>query len=261
MNNLKVIWSLQKIAFKQYLEHRWGAFGSIINATFALLFSMFFISIIFTKIDALNGWTQNELFLILGIFRIELPIISLIFRHGVNSLIHSVESGELDLILTKPINSQIFITFRYPKLYELINVIAGLALVIYSLSKMEISFGILDFVILLISMILGTMIFYSIYFCIATLAIWFGRFTSFTEFFYILREPLSLPRDVLDKPLAWFITYIIPLGLIVSVPVEIFIGKSSLSLLFIEIIFSILTLGLSIWFWNFSLKRYSSASS
>lgn len=261
MKQLKIILALAKIASKQYLEHRIGTAGSIFNSILSLATTLLIITIIFNLVKDLNGWTKAELFLILGISRIQLTVFSAIFQRGINKIPESVNIGELDLLLTKPINSQLLVSFRYPKVYELINTLTGIILTFYALQQLRLQFDFWAIAILVAALICGQIIFYSIYFSLATLSFWIGRFYSFPDFFLILSNPMSYPSDIYTKPMDTILTYFVPIGLVVTVPIKIFLEKSPLYFLAIEFALTVLFLTFSIWWWNISLKRYSSASS
>lgn len=261
MKSLNIVLALHKIASKQYLEHRVGTLGSIFNSLLSLGTTLLFINIIFTSIQDLNGWSKAELLLVLGISRIQLTIFSAFFQRGINKIPESVNLGELDLILTKPFNSQLLVSFRHPKIYEFINTLSGLAITLFALSQLHFQPSLLQFILLVVSLICGQAIFYALYFSLATLSFWIGRFYSFPDFFQILTNPLAYPTDIFDSPLNSLLTYLIPIGLVITLPLKLYLEKAPVYFLGIELLFTAFFVSMSIWWWNFSLKRYSSASS
>jgi ABC-2 type transport system permease protein len=71
----------------------------------------------------------------------------------------------------------------------------------------------------------------------------------------------KLPVDIYKEPLKSFLTYLVPIGIMMTVPVKALIGMIS----FIGVVGSVaigcLSIFLALKFWRFALKKYTSASS
>lgn len=257
---LKVILSLMSFSFKRYLEHRWNTFGSIISSAISFALVLLFISILFSKTNAINGWSKEEIFFFAGVFQVFSSVFSFLFLRSINFLPNYIRRGDLDLILTKPVNAQILLSFRFTRSYEVINLLPGLIIIWYTSNLM----GILaswNIVLLVLGMLAGLLILYGLYFSLAILTFWLIRFSSLTSIYSMISTPLAFPVDIFGKGAALFLTFIIPLGFMLTVPVGVFLGKSPLILLLLGGVVAIISVSFSIWFWNFALKHYTSASS
>ena len=69
------------------------------------------------------------------------------------------------------------------------------------------------------------------------------------------------PIDIYQNPLRSFITFVIPVGVMVTFPAKAAMGLLSFNSVLISVGIGVAFLYLSIMFWRFSLKKYSSASS
>ena len=67
--------------------------------------------------------------------------------------------------------------------------------------------------------------------------------------------------EIYREPLRGIITFVIPVGIMMSVPAKALLGFSSESLIFVAIGIGILVFCLSLFAWDQALKRYTSASS
>lgn len=256
----KILTSLVNVATKRYLENRMNTTGVVLVSTTSLMIRILFISIVFNHVSNLNGWSKEGMLMVLGVSQVTEGIFYILFQRSINFLPSYIQKGDLDHILAKPINAQFMISFRYTRPFEVLNVLAGLALFIYALININISFSVLDSALLVINLVLGITILYAIYYSIACLGFWLVNFESQNTIYYMLTSPLSLPTDIYGKTFAFFATYVIPLGLITTVPIKIFLNKIYYFTL-LEIFFAVILLIFSNWFWNFSLKHYTSASS
>lgn len=255
-----LFFSLLIFETKREMEYRANAIGNFIYSFLSIIINIFFINIFFSQVSSLNSWSKYEAFLLIGVFRVLLAVQATLFR-GIFMLPAYINKGELDLLLVKPINSQFFISLRFPRVMALLDVLPGIFIIFYAVLHMNLTVNPANILILIISLFFGSIIFYSIMFIIATFSIWLKGFYSLPDLFYIIREPLGIPIDILGKTTSFVLTFVFPLAFIITVPVKVFLGKDSIIYFFGNGIIALLLFYFSIWFWNFSLKHYTSASS
>lgn len=258
---LKTLTALFALSIKTLLENRFNAVGNIFAPMLYLIALVVFINIFYSYTDTIFGWTKGESLFLLGLFRVITGIFSFLFLRSLFSISGYTKKGELDLFLTKPINSQFYISFRLMRAFEILNILPGLVLIIYALFEINLPLTLINWLMLISATLAGTFLLYSLYFSISTLAIWFGQFNSLFDVYDSLREPLSKPIDIFGERTAFVLTYIIPLGFIVTVPAKVFFGKVDWFQLLVLWLVASLFFVFSVWFWNFSLKHYTSASS
>lgn len=257
---LGLLLSLFSISSKRYLENRINTFANVMATAISIFITIIFINVIFTHTQTLNGWSQSQLLFLLGISRVLLSLYSALFQRSINRMPDYIRSGELDILLIKPLSAQFFLSFRLSRPFELFNAIAGFVLVAYALNQLDLVISTINVVALIVGLICGMVILYSIHYLLATLSIWIVNFYSLGVIFYLITNPLFLPTNIYGKTVSLVLTYIVPLGFIVMIPVQIFLNFSY-SLLLIEIVLATILILLSILFWNFALRHYTSASS
>jgi ABC-2 type transport system permease protein len=248
------------ISAKRYMESRWNTFNNIIASILSLVVTIIFVNSIFRFTGDLNGWTQGEVLLVLGGWKMMMSIFYTTFQRSINFLPIYVRDGELDHMLTKPINTRFLISFRLNKPFEIISVISGIALFSYALMNLNHYFSVMDLLLLCVNLFLGLVILYSIYYSLACLVFWFGNFSSLNVILFLISNPMQYPTNIYNKSLSFLITYLIPIGLVITIPVSIFLERTYY-LTILEIVFATILFVFSNWFWNFALKHYTSASS
>ncbi|MBI2022112.1 ABC-2 family transporter protein [Candidatus Daviesbacteria bacterium] len=258
--HLKVLIALISLSSKRYLENRINTFGTLIGSIISLIITLVFVNTIFLYTKELNHWNKYQMLFLLGISRIILSIFYGLFHRGISFITRYIRAGDLDYLLTKPVNSQFFISFRLTRPFEFINVLAGLILVGYALGGLTIGHLFINIPIFLINLICGFVILYSIYYMLATLSIWIINFYSLGSIFFIMTTPLSFPTNIYGKTVSFILTFILPIGLIISVPVEVFL-RNNFELIFAEIVVASILFLCSVSFWKFALNHYTSASS
>lgn len=257
----RLLLTFASIGLKRYLEHRWNTFGYITSSLGSLILSVLFIQIYYNFTGNISGWNKNEALLVLGLYRVVVPIFSMLCLKGIMKIPNYITSGELDIFLSRPINSQFYLSFSLIRIYDILSVFSGLFLVIYVMISSPMYYSAISWLALLISLIAGIVILYSISFCIATLSIWFIKFESIFALYDMVKNPLTFPTDFFGKNIQLFMTFVIPMTFILTVPTKIFLGKLEYSYLLVTILVAIACLKFSSWFWNFALRHYTSASS
>lgn len=260
MKYLKIFLALQNVSLKRYLENRGNALGNIVVTISDLLLTLFFIEVIFFHTPEIKGWSKYQVIFLVGVSKIALSLFTLFFYRSVHYMSRYIRKGELDIFLTKPINSQFYLSFLHTRVHEILGILSGVIVVVYALQNLgNLTGG--NLLELGIALLCGLIIFYSLYFILATLSIWFGRFTALPELFYMSRDPLSIPIDFLGSSATFFLTFVVPLIFVVTIPVKLFLDKSSAEELILSVSLSLILLGFSNWFWKFALRHYTSASS
>jgi ABC-2 type transport system permease protein len=71
----------------------------------------------------------------------------------------------------------------------------------------------------------------------------------------------KVPVDVYKAPLKQFLTYIVPVGIMMTIPGKALMGLTSFWGVVVSILIGLLIMFLALRFWNFALTKYTSASS
>ena len=222
----------------------------------------FFFQVIFQYQNSFGDFNQDAVIIFLILLYIVDSIYVFFLGGNVFEVNNKVRTGDLDFILTKPINPQFFISFRYINSYALISIsILSILLLQLSYNYHSEQFIIINYVVCFISVILGVSIFYSIEFIIACLAFWFRNFSYAGwlagELIKYSRRPDSIYKQ-------WFRNILftaLPMAMIVSVPARMLLFGPNTNLLLLQFFVSIFFLVISILIWNKGLIKYESASS
>ena len=222
----------------------------------------FFFQVIFQYQNSFGDFNQDAVIIFLILLYIVDSIYVFFLGGNVFEVNNKVRTGDLDFILTKPINPQFFISFRYVNSYALISIfILSVLLLQLSYNYHNEQFIIINYVVCFISIILGVSIFYSIEFIIACLAFWFRNFSYAGwlagELIKYSRRPDSIYKKWFRKTLFT----IFPMAMICSVPSRILIFGIDFKLFVLQLFISIFFLWVTTLIWRKGLLQYESASS
>lgn len=258
---IKLAIKLISFSTKRYMENRMNTLATILISFLSLGLIVGYIEIIFSYTDIIAGWKREEVIFLVGVARVVGALFSMLFLRSINFLPQYVRTGELDILLTKPVSSQFYLSLRLNRPFEIFNLMGGISVCWYGLNMINMDYGILNILLFSISLVAGLFVLYGVYYSIATLSIWFTSFFSLPSIFYIIREPINIPIDAFGKGVSFVLYYILPLAFIVTVPAGILLDKETFLFFALNILFSFFWVGFSIWFWKFALKYYTSASS
>ena len=244
------------------MENRFDFIFRAIPTILNLSINLFVISFIFSKIKEISGWNKEELFLLLGTYNIVWGLFFGLFIQNMAKINGYISRGDLDLFLTKPIDSQFYISVVNPIDFgEGATVILGIFLVTRAVNIMNINLNLIQFFTYAVIILSAVVAAYSLWFISLTLSFWIGRVYGLHEAFISFFEINKYPSDIFNGIIRNLFVYFLPLGVMVTFPTKFLLNRLDPMLIIWGSISGIIFLVTSHIFWNFALKRYSSASS
>ena len=241
------------------LAYRLNGLLIFVNMSLRFLMVVFLLQIAFLKTNAIAGWTKPEIFLFYGVFLLVDSIFDTFFAASLQKIPNLIEDGDLDFVLTKPANSLFIISFKEFYLLNFLNIIFSAIVISYAIKNLNIILLPINIILFAILIILGAIVYYSIYLILATIS-FHTIHTPFTELLESISGIMRFPLNIFGDKIKFIFTFILPLIFVVTVPAEAFMGLLS-NLTILAPLMTALVFLVALKFWNFSLKRYSSASS
>ena len=221
----------------------------------------FFFSFIFSYVDSLGDFSKDAVIIFLIITYLTDTVFVFFFGSNTFQVNRMVVRGDLDLLLLKPVSSLFFISFRYVSTYALISVFILSSLLIRATYIYSSSIGLINYMVFIISFIMGILIIYCVEFSIACLVFWYKNFSVggwlASELTKYSRRPDSIYTGVFRKALFT----VFPMAMVSSVPARMLLFGPNLNLLLLQMVVTLIALSLAIFIWNRGLIRYDSASS
>lgn len=225
-----------------------------------LRFSIFtlFIVVLLKATRALAGYNLDQTVFFFLSFNLVDILAQLIFRE-VYRFRQAVVTGTFDFYLIKPINALFRSLMAGPDLIDFITLIPLLGGIIYFMNRLQVETGsILVYIILVGVALVFALSFHILVLSLAVLT------TEIDHAIMMYRDIVGMgrfPIDIYIEPLRAFLTFIIPVGIMMTFPAKALLGLLSPSMIIYAVIFATLMFYLSLKAWNLSLKNYSSASS
>lgn len=222
------------------------------------LFALF-IYFMLSGLSDIGGYSKNQMIIFYLIFNLIDTSAQLLFRE-VYRFRPLLISGGFDMVLVKPFNPLIRVMVGGPDFIDFAMLIILLSIISYYIvfiTKIEI-LSLIPFLLLIVnSLIIATA------FHIFVLAI--GILTLSVDHLVMIYRDLTalarIPIDVYTQPARSLLTFIIPIGIMFTFPAKALFGLLNWQLILTSFVFGLVSLFLSLKFWNYSLKHYQSASS
>ena len=243
------------------MEYKLNILIDLLTGVLGLIGSVFLLTIFFQNSDQIGGWSFDQALIIQGIYTLLNGITNTWLNPNLKEIVKYIREGTLDFVLSKPIDSQFWISFKKISPPGFIEIALGIIIIIYSCNKNQVNLYQSNIFLWFFTLLCSISILYSLWFMISTTTIWFVKTWNATEvlrsFLYVGRFPISS----FSFSLRIFFSVIIPITFITAIPSEVILGTSSLWKVLLEIIVALIFLTFSRKFWIYGLKFYSSASS
>ncbi|MEO5721281.1 MAG: ABC-2 family transporter protein [Chthoniobacterales bacterium] len=222
-----------------------------------------FFSIIFGHVDKIGDWSKWEVVLLVGTHQIIAQLFQAFFFMNVSNIPELVRTGKLDSLLLLPVDSQFAVSTKQFGLDSIFNALLGGAVVIVSLVQLQVVPGAISILLYLVALGFGVAVHYSIMLALAAVSFWIIRAQGLVYGYFNFLQIARYPDVIFPRLFRFIFGWIIPVIIVANIPARLLIKPLSdpLWLMFHLMVAASVALVISRTFWNFALRRYSSASS
>ncbi len=257
---MRTFWLYLRVAVMNELQYRANFFIQILQSAVSMATGLIVLSLVFQRTAELDGWTRSELLVVMGVFTIVGGLVSFAIEPNMGWLMGDVRNGTLDYVLTKPIDSQLLVSMREFRVWKLTDVVVGLGVVVWGVSGLDNSLGVLDVVTFILLLLLGVISLYCLWMLLTTGAFWFIRMEQIQEMFDGLFRSGQYPVSMYPGWLRMTLTFVVPLAFAITVPSQALTDRLDSSQIVIAVAFVAALFLVTRMVWKIGLKRYSGAS-
>lgn len=254
----KIWWMLTYDSFSAVLSQRVALLFFLIGKTIRFVFFVIFLYFLILGTKTLAGYTSNQAIFFFLTFNVVDVLAQFLFRE-VYRFRPKIVSGDFDLTLVKPANALFISLMGGADFIDFITIPPLLAATWYVGALLHPTIlNTLYFILLIFNgLLIGTA------FHILVLA--FGIITLEIDHLIMIYRDLNsfgrFPVDIYKQPLAGILTYLIPVGVMITFPAKALMGLLSVGGIFISFLVGAISIFVALRFWNFALTKYTSASS
>lgn len=255
---IKIWWIMSRNAFLVTASKKRVIVLFLFTKILRFVFFFGFLYYLLQSTRTLAGYTQLQAIFFFLTFNVVDLVPQFLFRE-VYRFRPQIISGDFDLSLVKPVNALFRAMMGGADIIDLL-LLLPLTLIVFYLGVLlgPSTSQVLLYVILIFNSFAIATAFH-----IAVLSL--GIITFEIDNAILIYRDLTnlgrLPIDIYRQPFQSFLTYFVPVGIMITFPAKALMGILSPWGALASLLFAVTSIILSLRFWKFALKRYSSASS
>lgn len=255
----KLWWFFTKNTTSLAMQSRFGSVIFLLGKTIRFFIMFYFLYILVNETKTLAGFDIYEVIFFFATFSL-VDIIPQLFLRETYRFRNYVVRGFFDYILTKPMSPLFRSLFGGSDMLDVPQLLLSIGFLIFAGSHIgPITFvGVFLYLLLLVNALV-------IAFSIHVFILGFGIITTDVDNGVMLYRDITrmgqIPVDVYQVPVNFFITFVLPVGIMMSFPVKALLGMLSLQYVVVSLLFAGVFLFGSLRFWRFAVSQYQSASS
>jgi len=260
MNYLRLFWIFLRIGVMNELAYRANFWVQLLQSLGNLGVALAGLAVIFSHTEQLGGWQPAELIALLGVFFLMSGLIGALVQPSMQRFMEDVRQGTLDFTLTKPEDSQVLVSISEVRIWKLLDVIQGLALIALALVEIGMKTGLAHAAGFALTLTAGSAIVYSFWLVLATFSFWFIKTENILVIFQAVYSAGKYPVAIYPRWLKMAMTFLVPVAFAVTVPSEALVGRLSTEGLWGAVAMAMVMVVVARLFWLWGVRHYSGAS-
>jgi ABC-2 type transport system permease protein len=249
-----------RVGIQNELQYRVNFFIQLGQSLISLVTGLIGLWLVFSHTTELNGWTQPELLMVMGIFILMGGVITSLIQPNMTRLLEEIQMGTLDLVLTKPADAQGLVSIREFRFWSLTDVLVGIIVLSYGVYHYPGNVGISQSLAFILTLVLGSIIIYCFWLIITTTAFWIVRVDEIVNLFQGVYAAGRWPVGIYPRWLQVGLTFIIPVAFAVTIPADALTSRLTPLILVGTFALTICFFIVARYFFRKGLKNYSGAS-
>jgi ABC-2 type transport system permease protein len=260
MRPLRLALLYLRLGVMNEVQYRANFFIAAFQSLLSVGVGLAVLALVYSHTTTLNGWTQSELLVIVGVQILLSGVIHATIQPNMERLVDEVRDGKLDFALTKPVDAQLLISVRELRLWQAVDVLSGAIVIGVGVARLHRSIGVGHSLGFLALLLLGALLLYCFWLITATGAFWVVNMWFLAELFEGIYQTGRWPIGIYPGWLRYSMTYLVPIGFAVTVPSQALTNRLHWTTVVVAICFGAAFTAFTRWFWLFGLRRYSGAS-
>ncbi len=260
MQGFRLAYNYLRIGIMNEFQYRANLYIQILQTFIALATGLIGLNLVFSQTSQLGGWNKAELLAVMGVFVLMGGVIRAAIQPNMERLMEEIQEGTLDYALTKPADAQLFVSIREFRLWQLVDVVTGIIVLVVALVQLKLPVSFLAVLGFLSALAMGAIMIYCFWLIVTSSAFWFVRVNEIADLFVGLYAAGRWPVDIYPNWLRYGLTFLVPVAFAVTVPAEALTGRLTLQTWLGALALTIVLFIVARTVWKIGLRSYSGAS-
>jgi ABC-2 type transport system permease protein len=263
MNALRLIGAFMRASLQQETAYRANFWINLLYSLLNLGVGVLGLVVLFSRVEAVGGWDFPSTLALLGVYLVVGALRGLFLGPSFEALAGmdgEVWSGRFDFTLLRPVNTQFWASFRQWRFFALVDLGLGLGVLLVAVTRQGSSLTPGNVLAFLVALTAGVGVVYAVLLAFTALVFWSPGFL-FTWVFDALFQMARYPVAIYPAWLRIVLTWLIPVGIITTIPAEALTGRASPAALAASLVAAVVLVIAASALFQRGLRRYASASS
>ena len=260
MHGLRLAFNYLRIGIMNEFQYRANLYIQVLQTFIALATGLIGLNLVFTQTPDLGGWSKPELLAVMGIFVLMGGIIRAAIQPNMERIMEEIQEGTLDYALTKPADAQLFVSVREFRLWQVVDVVTGIIVLIVALIQLKWVLNFWSLIGFFSALVMCAVMIYFFWLIITSTAFWFVRIHEIADLFVGVYAAGRWPVDIYPNWLRYGLTFLVPVAFAVTVPAEALTGRLTLQTWFGALALTAILFIIARIVWLIGLRNYSGAS-
>jgi ABC-2 type transport system permease protein len=241
------------------VQYRANFLLRIVHSVLSLGTAVISLALVFGQVQRLDGWSLDQLLVLTGVYTTLSGFTQMLVLPNALTLLADIEEGTLDTVLLKPADAQLAVSLRSTQVWQGLDIVIGIGLTAAGLALSgPVRPSVLPAFVL--ALVCAGALIYGFVMAIAISAFWLVKLDNVGELFSGVFQAARWPIGVYPGWMRAALTFVVPVGLAVTVPAEVLTGRTAAAGLFAMTLLAAASLAATRALWRRGLRRYSGAS-
>ncbi len=263
MRYLKLLGQFVRVSAQQEMAYRANFAISLLHSLLNLGTGAIGLVVLFSQVETIRGWDFPSTLTLLGVYLLVGALRGLVIGPSLNTLAGidgEVWTGKLDFTLLRPVNVQFLVSLRTWRLFALVDLALALGVLGVAMTRSGLALSPARGLVFVIALFASLAVMYAILLAFAAL-VFLSAGVLFTWIFDALYQMARYPVGIYPSWLRLVLTWIVPVGIMTTVPAQALSGEASPGLLAGAVALALGLLFAASALFRLTLRRYASASS
>ncbi len=252
--------------FAQFLKMRLAYRADFIVDLFANVFAigvqLSVLTVLFAKVQALAGWSYEQVLFIYGFSMLPLGLFNLVSINIYGFAERYIADGNLDRVLLRPVNPLAQVLFESFNVSGLNEIVLGVGIMVYSSTRLSLAWTPLDVVALLLLVPSATLVYVGVFLGLTCVSFWQEDRLGLAPPVYNVIRFSRYPLTIYSRWVQILLIFVLPFAWVAFYPAAWFVGAPEFRrLAFVTPAVGLAVFGLAYTIWCRGLRRYASTGS
>lgn len=264
LKRLNTHWQVWRILASNVLQqtfvNRWSNLLFFTGKIIRLAMSLLVLFLLKNTIETFAGYSTDEMIIFFLTYQF-IDVLAQTFFRGVYMFTNQVRRGEFDFLLAKPVNTLFQTLTGHPDFNDAVFIIPTTILSVGIALQLDLTITTASLAWYLILLVNAFLIAAALHIIILSVGILTTEIDGATWLYRDLMDMARFPVTIYMEPLRFALFFLVPVGMMITIPSQVLINQPPTYTGILASLFGLGFFVFSLWLWNWSLKRYSSASS